>query len=47
MTPRQMMLFVVALAVILPATAPAQGRPDFSGTWKFVASNQGYRRMRR
>ena len=39
MTPRRMMLFVVALTVILSAVLSAQGRPNLSGTWKFVASN--------
>ena len=38
MTPRRMMVFVVALTVILAAVLSAQGRPNFSGTWKFMAS---------
>jgi hypothetical protein len=29
-------LAVVALAVLLPAVAGADGKPDFSGTWTFV-----------
>ena len=39
MTPRRMMSFVVALTVILSAVLSAQGRPTFSGTWKFTASS--------
>lgn len=38
MTMRRMILFVVALTV-LSAVPSAQGRPNLSGTWKFVASN--------
>ena len=32
-------LMSLALALALPAAAWAQARPDFSGTWKFAASN--------
>jgi hypothetical protein len=32
------MIFVLALTAIVPAIASAQGRPNFSGTWKFAAS---------
>jgi hypothetical protein len=39
MTRRRMMLFGVALTVILSAVLSAQGRPNLSGTWKFMASN--------
>ena len=38
MTPRRMTLFAVALTVVLSAVLSAQGRPNLSGTWKFVAS---------
>lgn len=38
MTLRRMMLFVVVLTVF-SAVPSAQGRPNLSGTWKFVASN--------
>ena len=31
---KQRTLIVLALAALLPAVAPAQGRADFSGTWK-------------
>jgi hypothetical protein len=37
MTARRIIL-VVALAAIVPAAISAQGRPNFSGTWKFSAS---------
>jgi len=39
MTPRRMRSLVVALTVTLSAALSAQGRPNLSGTWKFVASN--------
>jgi len=39
MTPRRTRSFVVALTVILSAALSAQGRPNLSGTWTFVASN--------
>jgi hypothetical protein len=39
MTSRRMMSLVVALTVIVSAALSAQGRPNLSGTWKFVASN--------
>lgn len=35
---RRVVLLSVALTVILPAAARAQGKPDFSGTWKFATS---------
>jgi hypothetical protein len=38
MTARRM-IFVLALASIVPAIVAGQGRPNFSGTWKFEASN--------
>lgn len=38
MTLRRMILFVVVLTVF-SAVPSAQGRPNLSGTWKFVASN--------
>jgi hypothetical protein len=31
-------IVVLALAAIVPAIVAAQGRPNFSGTWKFTAS---------
>jgi hypothetical protein len=31
-------MVVLALAAIVPAIASAQGRPNFSGLWKFAAS---------
>ena len=31
-------IVVLALVAIAPATVAAQGRPNFSGTWKFTAS---------
>ena len=37
MTARRMLL-MLALAAIVPAVASAQGRPNFSGVWKFAAS---------
>jgi hypothetical protein len=35
---KKLVALLVALAVILPAAARAQAKPDFSGTWKFAAS---------
>jgi hypothetical protein len=32
------MLLVLAAGVLLPAALPAQGRPNFSGTWTFASS---------
>ena len=37
--PRRVVLLSVALALTLPVATLAQGRPDFSGTWKFSTSN--------
>ena len=39
MTTKRIALLLLALTMILPAGASAQGRPNFSGTWKFTASN--------
>ena len=36
---KRVVLWSMALALALPASASAQARPDFSGTWKFLASN--------
>ena len=36
---RRIVPLLLALTAILPALASAQGRPNFSGTWKFATSN--------
>jgi hypothetical protein len=41
---KRVVLLLVALALVLPAGARAQGKPDFSGTWKYDKSEPaGYR----
>jgi hypothetical protein len=41
---RRVVLLLVALALAAPAVARAQGKPDFSGTWKYDKSDPpGYR----
>ena len=35
----RVVLVSIALALTLPAAGSAQGKPDFSGTWKLAASN--------
>jgi hypothetical protein len=35
---KRIILLLVALAAIVPTGTSAQGRPDFSGTWKFATS---------
>ena len=36
---RRMVLLLAALSLALPVTTWAQGKPDFSGAWKFASSN--------
>jgi hypothetical protein len=36
---KRIALLSIALALALPAATGAQAKPDFSGTWKFAASN--------
>jgi len=36
---KRVVLLLVALTVVLPATVRAQAKPDFSGTWRLAASN--------
>ena len=38
MTTTRIAFLLLTLAAVLPAVPSAQGRPTFSGTWKFVAS---------
>ncbi len=38
MTTTRIIVVWLAMMASLPATAPAQGRPAFSGTWTFVSS---------
>jgi hypothetical protein len=41
---RRLALSLIALALALSAAARAQGKPDFSGTWKFATSEpSGYK----
>src|SRR2546428_7662442 len=41
---RRVVLSLVAFALALPAIARAQGKPDFSGTWKYDKSEPpGYK----
>ena len=39
MMTRRIVLLLLTLTAILPGVASAQGRPNFSGTWKFVSSS--------
>ena len=38
MMTRRIVVLLIAFAVSLPAAVGAQGRPNLSGTWKFMAS---------
>ena len=38
MTTTRTLLLVLAIGVLHPAAVPAQGRPNFSGTWTFASS---------
>ena len=41
---KRALLFAILGAVMLPFTASAQGKPDFSGTWTLDAAKSDLRR---